>query len=1729
MFLTHALRAIYRAAVVTGDSLWKYVSLLVSGTPPTVTFNSDASVINNVLTITGDTKPSNFNPYTPGYYSNYFDGTGDYLNVSNNTAFTFTSDFTIECWVYGVSYQQSNAAYPTIFSTSAYDSAGIGLKIQSSGGVGATGVACVWNNGSQILTGTTVISNNNWYHLAISRSGTSMKLFVNGVAENTITNSTTFTVLAGYPLIGGDTTIAGFLNGSISNLRIVKGTAVYTANFTPPTAPLTAIANTSLLTCQSNRFIDNSINNFAITKTGDVAVRGFVPFTPPTTVNVNTLYSTYFDGTGDYLSCSSSAAQFGTGAFTIECWIYPTSLAAIQVIADFRTTSTAIFGQIYLATNGTLHFYLPTDIATTNTVTLNTWNHIAISRSAGTLKMFINGTSGYSAADSGTYNAVGTYIGISISNTNGFTGYMSNMRFITGTGLYTANFTPPTANLTAISGTSLLTCQNATLVDNSTNAFAITSAGDARPIPVSPFTQVTTPVTATYLGSTYLDGTGDYLTTSGTYTFGTADFTIETWVYTTAYPGSLYAAIFGNITTVTGDTQVILSLNSSGNVVFLTWGTVMITTSAVVPLNAWVHIVAVRNGAAYKVYINGVLAGTSTTMYNLSTPGAANIGYAGLSGINNFTGYVSDMRVVQGTAVYTAAFTPPTAPLTAVSGTTLLTCQTDQPAANKQFVDNSGSNLLITQAGNTTQGTFSPYGANWSNYFDGTGDSLTVSSNAAFGMGTGDFTIEFWAYSTVNARQDWVDITDGTNRILVYYSGTNVTFYSVPPNGAAITGDAIVLNQWNHYAVSKVSGNTKLFINGTQSGSTYTTNQNYGSAAAVTIAKDSAGTTYVTGYMSNVRIIKGTGLYTSNFTPSTTPLTPVANTSLLTCQSGLIVDNSPNAFTITRNGDVSVQRFSPFSPVIQAPVSYSTYFDGSGDYLDLANNTVFSQTGSWTLEMWVYPTVAVNNYVYSQATANFLQINITGTNYVYIDRSGVGNLIVSTNPISLNVWTHLALVSDGTNMKLFINGTQSGSTAAVGTQATSAAVTRIGAYQATGSLAYQGYISNLRLVKGTAVYTSNFTVPTTPLTAVSGTGVLTCQSATIVDNSSNAFAITTTGDARARTQNPFGFTNTTTNTAYTPALYGGSAYFDGTGDTLNLAASAALPGAGDFTIDFWVNIPTAPTGGAYFTAFAYGSTGSVLRCFIFDSTGVKFGVWIGATQIVNVASTAMVGQWAHIGMSRKGTSFTFYINGVLIATVTDSTNYNTGTLYLASQAGASFLPGYISDFRIIKGQALYTGGFAPPVAPVQAVQNTVLLLNMDKAGATDSSRTADFETVGDTKIAYETPYAGSYYSNYFDGTGDYLTTPSSSALSFGTSNFTIEFWAYGTAAQGSTTHFLGNNLTYGANAWEIQWSNGAPSILNKLQLWAYNLNSSGVFMQGTTTLVPNQWYHIALVRNGTAFTLYLNGVSEATGTSSASLDTNSTNIIGVAARQGAEAFTGYISNVRAIKGTALYTSAFTPPTAPLTAVSGTSLLTCQSKSFVDNSTNAFTITRNGDTAVKSFNPFQKNTYSSMYFDGTGDYIIAPLSTKNAFGTGNFTAEMWLYPTAFANYKSLWGCSSGAASSTGFHTGLNASGNVFIYSASAFKVTTTNAMNLNAWNHVAFVRNGTALNIYINGVLGGTWTLTTQTFTDGYCWFGAAPGYASEYYTGYLADWRITNSQARYTATFTPPTAPLPTS
>jgi hypothetical protein len=452
---------------------------------------------------------------------------------------------------------------------------------------------------------------------------------------------------------------------------------------------------------------------------------------------------------------------------------------------------------------------------------------------------------------------------------------------------------------------------------------------------------------------------------------------------------------------------------------------------------------------------------------------------------------------------------------------------------------------------------------------------------------------------------------------------------------------------------------------------------------------------------------------------------------------------------------------------------------------------------------------------------------------------------------------------------------------------------------------------------------------------------------------------------------------------------------------------------------------------------------------------------------------------------------------------------------MATSGGLNPSTGYVSDFRVIKGQALYTGGFAPPLAPLKPIQNTALLLNMDKAGATDSSRTADFETVGDTKIAYETPYAGSNYSNYFDGTGDSLfLAGAATGVQYGTGDFTIEMWCYPTSSVWSVL-------------WEQRSSGDAvpPAILwnynsvaGSLVVWANS--TTAITSNGTVTL--NAWNHIAVVRSGTTLTLYVNGVSRGTYTYSSSV-TGYAPYIGNY-YSGGYSFTGNISNLRLVKGTAVYTAGFTPSTTPLTAVSGTSLLTCQSKSFVDNSSNAFTVTKNGDVAVKSYNPFQAVTGSSVYFDGTGDWLAAP-KTWSLGASESFTIECWIYLTAAqANYRMI-------ISDASKYLSVNAAGVEAQFGSTTPSIANANyTFATNAWYHLALVRNGTAVVIYINGVAQ---TMVAGTQATGFLDSGTTL-YVGRYNTttdypwnGYIADLRVTRGNARYTANFTPPTAQLP--
>lgn len=281
-----------------------------------------------------------------------------------------------------------------------------------------------------------------------------------------------------------------------------------------------------------------------------------------------------------------------------------------------------------------------------------------------------------------------------------------------------------------------------------------------------------------------------------------------------------------------------------------------------------------------------------------------------------------------------------------------------------------------------------------------------------------------------------------------------------------------------------------------------------------------------------------------------------------------------------------------------------------------------------------------------------------------------------------------------------------------------------------------------------------------------------------------------------------------------------------------------------------------------------------------------------------------------------------------------------------------------STIVILNGARTTTTGISSRI-PILGTNNGVnysdtVTNNSSTARATVNRfpNTGDFSVVG--------PYQNSF-STYFDGSGDYLQINGNFVMNFGSTDFTVEAWVYLNALPTS-------------DAWPTSWSlhmmlatvgtvnagDGIGFIIGQTKLLIQNNDTQ---YAGTAHgMAVNTWYHLAYVRNGNIFYFYVNGVAKGSAAFSGSAGTGANTFIGSETGQGAF-LNGYISNLRVVKGTAVYTSAFTPPTALLTAIANTSLLTCKTQLIEDQSTNTFTITKFGDVKYSQLNPFISNSGS----------------------------------------------------------------------------------------------------------------------------------------------------------------------
>jgi hypothetical protein len=629
---------------------------------------------------------------------------------------------------------------------------------------------------------------------------------------------------------------------------------------------------------------------------------------------------------------------------------------------------------------------------------------------------------------------------------------------------------------------------------------------------------------------------------------------------------------------------------------------------------------------------------------------------------------------------------------------------------NSNVTDSSTNNHTVTTTGDAVSGTFSPYRhGGYSMYFNGIFDQLNIASHESLGFGTGDFTIEFWTqwggtFSSASggAMVDLRSAVDASATV-IYLStavtGGKITFYDGPANTEISTGIAIT-KEWTHIALARESGVWRIFINGTLRASR-TSSTNLGSSQPIRIGQGINGwTTAYDGHISDLRIVKGTAIYTSNFTPPNERLESVPNTSLLTCHLPYYADGSSNNHTVILGGHIpKIEPFAPYDYAEYNPTDHggSVYFDGSGDYLDLDFAAI--GTSDYTIECWIYVTSSSSNELICDFRPTGSD-NSTGI-WMYFSSSnklvvGTGGSVYITGTTTYpdNQWVHVSVQRVGGLLTLYGNGILQGTKSNVSTNLTSTDM-RVGTNRSAASV-YHGYISDFKLVKSALRVDANgshlpyFDLPTEPSDSTGTEIHIKGTDASIIDKTQNKTILTLEG-------------NTTGSTTQVKFANSKSIYVDGSGD--NVTITDLEMGSADLTFELWMyqDVVQSTSYRGIICASSYADQ----HPFTLYTHNSTLQLWLDHSG-VGISGPFTAFTWHHVAIVRNSGIWTLYIDGISVGTSTIGGTYNfTNTInFLLGQGTGGIHPayywkGYLQDVRFTKGVARYTTNFTPSTSPLE--------------------------------------------------------------------------------------------------------------------------------------------------------------------------------------------------------------------------------------------------------------------------------------------------------------------------------------------------------------------------------------------------------------------------------------------
>ena len=624
--------------------------------------------------------------------------------------------------------------------------------------------------------------------------------------------------------------------------------------------------------------------------------------------------------------------------------------------------------------------------------------------------------------------------------------------------------------------------------------------------------------------------------------FGTGAFTIEAWVYgkSLATGGGQYDnldSVFESIDWGAQLGQYSFGISHQNKLYFYTYDNNNTFYYGVSTLSSdqWYHIAVSRDSSGdIRLFLNGTLESTNNNSYSLSNsnqPNPARIGGCKISNNNageiekSFSGLISNLRVVKGQALYTSNFTISTEALTTTS----------------QSATESNVKLLCCNSSIITGSTVTPYPIKTSKTPTASHGPFTASD------GVGGLIWTKARESTTYSEHGLIDTERGAGEELQSNSDAGHNFHAARINTFSNSGYAIGSSmRYNAFGIDYTSWTwrkapgffdiVKYTGDGTKRDIPHNLNSIPGAVFVKRIDSSHNWGVYHRGLNGgvnpeNYRIrLNLTGdedgdndngySYWANTAPTSTHFT--------------VSDGSGGQGTNTNvSGAEYVAYVFAGGASDAAGSAKSVEFDGTGDYLTVqSNSSEFDPgTGDLTIECWfkMHPSANLNNYHYIFSHGFGQQVAVYN-NKLYCwfnDSDGYdGNYEVSFNSstsIAKGTWYHMAITRSGNTFRLFINGNQEATTTSSVTVSTTSYETCIGSGDFSGSPGYNFYgnISNFRYVKGTAVYTASFNLPTEGLTNITNTKLLCCNKNTITGSTVTPGTITSGGNPQTSNLTPF--------------------------------------------------------------------------------------------------------------------------------------------------------------------------------------------------------------------------------------------------------------------------------------------------------------------------------------------------------------------------------------------------------------------------------------------------------------------------------------------------------------------------------------------------------------------------------------------------------------------------------